>query len=63
MCAPSLQAKDNAMARQYAATLAQNPDNVAAIKKAQVAWLGDAMRVLAPQSEWRIALVVRMIRG
>jgi uncharacterized protein len=40
ICAlPSLQAKDNAMARQYAATLAQNPDNVAAIKKAQVAWL------------------------
>jgi uncharacterized protein len=39
ICAlPSLQAKDNAMARQYAATLARNPDNVEAIKKAQIAW-------------------------
>jgi uncharacterized protein len=26
------------MARQYAATLARNPDNVEAIKKAQIAW-------------------------
>jgi uncharacterized protein len=39
ICAlPSLQAKDNAMARQYAATLAQNPAAGEAIKKAQIAW-------------------------
>jgi uncharacterized protein len=39
ICAvPSLQAKDNALARQYAAALARNPDQVAVIKQDQIAW-------------------------